>query len=310
MSPQQHPNLYNIYFLARRSDVLEFKGGKLVPVDEFKERLADIRQSTHEVDGFLYPPISRTWRTRLEATDAGFRETGPRPVRGSRRQALLFRLKPSHTLWIDCRTRSSGYGHGDEAFLMHALAFLYGTRLQLSEWFVDMRLPVEKDTRDFFTTSEAESAFISTAYATWQSWEPETQDRVVNALYMNSRSPSYEWDWERFTVDYMVFDALYRTAHEAYGLRSASHRDRLRGMCERFDIPADALWLDTIYRLRNELYHESLWAGCQPGSAAREETFRAALNLRYLNMRLLAALLGYRGEYLRSEFWGLGISLF
>lgn len=310
MISQAHSESYDIYFLTRCFEVLEFEGGMITPVEDFQSVVDEVSQSVHEGDGFFYPPIKQQWRITKEFTEEGLQETEPEPVRGSRRQALLFRLPTTHTILIENRILQSKYGHGDEAFLLHGLAYLFGTWLQFSSWFVDMRLPVTKDTRDFFLTYDSANAFLSLGYATWRGWPAETQRRVVNTLYMNSRSPSYEWDWERFTVDYMVFDALYKTAHEVHGVDCQSHRDRLEKMCKLFNIPIDTRWLDAIYQLRNGLFHESLWDRQQPGIAASEEAFRAALNLRCLNMRLIAGVLGYTGDYLHTEWWGLSASRF
>jgi hypothetical protein len=310
MGSQAHAESYDIYFLTRCLGILQFEGGVITPVEDIQILVDEFTQSVHEDDGFLYPPITRRWRIKKEFTEKGLWETDREPVRGSRRQALLFTLPITHTILIEDRIRQRDYGHGDEAFLLHALAYLFGTRLQFSKWFVDMRLPVTKDTRDFFLKYNSASTFLSLAYATWRGWPAEAQGRVVNALYMNSRSPSYEWDWERFAVDYMVFDALYRTAHEVYGVDCQSHRDRLTKMCERFGVPVEQNWLTAIYQLRNELFHESLWDGHQPGLATSEDAFRAVQNLRYLNMRLIAGVLGYAGDYLHTEWWRLGTAAF
>lgn len=310
MGSQAHAESYDIYFLTRCLGTLQFKGGVITPIEDLQSLVDEVTQTVHEDDGFLYPPITRQWRIKKEFTEKGLWETDREPVKGSRHEALLFRLPTTHTILIENRIRQREYGHGDEALLLHALAYLFGTRLQFSKWFVDMRLPVTKDTRDFFLRYDSAGKFLSAAYETWRGWRAEIQDRVVNVLYMNSRSPSYKWDWERFAVDYMVFDALYRTAHEIYGFSKQSHRDRLTKMCDQFDVPVEQNWLTAIYQLRNELFHESLWDRHQPGLATSEDAFRAALNLHKLNMRLIAGVLGYAGEYLHTEWWRLETAAF
>jgi len=301
---------YDIGFLARCPEELEFQAVVVRPVEGLQDLVNEVTGSVHEQDGFLYPPITQRWKIKREFTEEGSREAEPELVRGSRRRALLFHLPTTHTLLLAERVSQRGYGHGDEAFILHALAYLFGTRLQFSKWFVDMRVPIKKDTRDFFLTAGTAGRFLSDAYEAWRGWPPGTQDRVVNALYMNSRSPSYEWDWERFAVDYMVFDALYKTTHELHGLECRTHYDRLPSMCRQYGVPVEPTWLKAIYDLRNELFHESLWDGHQPGVSTGEDAFRAALNLRYMNLRLIAGVLGYTGDYLRSEWWALWRSAF
>jgi len=296
-------NEFEFGFLTRCPQRLEFDGGVVEPVSDLEKLVEDISGSVHEQDGFLYPPISERWKVRTELTREGVRENERELVRGSRRQALLFRLPPTHSMLIASPARRDEYGHGDEAFILHALSYIFGTRLQFRRWFLDMRIPVNKDTRDFFLTARSAESFLSTSYACWRAWPRATQDRAINALYMNSRSPSYEWDWERFAIDYMVFDALYRTTSEIHGLTCPTHFARLRAMCQQYRIPDNSTWLQAIYDLRNELFHESLWDGHQPGLSTNEDAFRTGLNLRWLNLRLIAGLFGYTGEYLQTEWW-------
>jgi hypothetical protein len=296
---------YDIGFLVRCPMKLVFRGGEVSPVKEFAELVHEVGELVHEDHGYYYPPIIRQWRTGIEFTEEGRREKEPELVKGSRRQALLFSLPPTHVIRLSNRTSQSEYGRGDEALILHALAFLFGTRLQFSDWYFDMRVPISKDTRDFFISdmqARAENV-LSTALRLWRGWTRVTQERVVNALYMNSRSPSYEWDWERFTIDYMVFDALYKVTCETRGLNVCGHKARLSAMCDHYGVPRESRWLQTIYNLRNELYHESLWDGHQPGLSTSEEAFRASLRLRDMNMRLIAGVLGYTGKYLQSEWW-------
>jgi len=306
----EHFEAYDIGFLARCPEKLEFQGGVVRPVEGLRDLVEEVAGSVHEQDGFLYPPITQRWKVRTEFTEEGSSEAEPELVRGSRRQALLFRLPTTHTILLADRVNQREYGHGDEAFILHALAYMFGTRLQFSRWFVDMRIPIKKDTRDFFLKAGTAERFLSNAYEAWRGWAPGAQGRIVNALYMNSRSPSYEWDWERFAIDYMVFDALYKNTNELHGLECQTHYDRLPAMCRQYGVPEEPTWLKAIYDLRNELFHESLWDGHQPGVSTDEGAFRTALNLRYLNLRLIAGVLGYVGEYLQSEWWGLWNSVF
>ena len=200
------------YFLSRCRGVIEFRGGRITPVSNLDALIEETMKEVNEQDGFLYPPITRTWRVEHEITDEGIIPTSRTPIRGSRREAHLFQLPITHILTIECPRTHLDFRHGDGAFILHLLGYLFGTRLQFKNWSIDMRIPIGKSTTDFFLLPDSVKDFLSTAYATWKTWGLKEQIRMTNLLYMSSRAPSYEWPWERFTIDYIVFDGLYKTA--------------------------------------------------------------------------------------------------
>jgi len=295
------------YFLSRCPDVIEFQGGRINPVPNLNALVEEIMKEVNEQDGFLYPPITRTWRVEHEFTAEGIMPSSrtPTPIRGSRREAPLFQLPVTHILTIDHPSTDIDFRRGDGAFILHLLGYLFGTRLQFKDWYIDMRIPIGKSTSDFFLLPDSASHLLSTAYMQWKSWQLKEQVRMTNLLYMSSRSPSYKWPWERFTIDYMVFDGLYKTAKDIYGVSANNHKERLDRMCAFFKVPKNTDQFDRIYNLRNELFHESLWAGGQPGRKTPEGDFYATLNLHYLNLRLIAAILGYRNQYIGTKWWDL-----
>jgi len=292
-----------LYFLSRCLDVINFQGRKINPVTNLDALVEKTMKEVNEQDGFLYPPITRTWRVEHEFTVEGIIPTSRTPVRGSRREALLFQLPVTHILTIDHPSTDIDFRRGDGAFILHLLGYLFGTRLQFKDWYIDMRIPIGKSTTDFELMSDSAEHFLSTAYATWKSWQQKEQVRMTNLLYMSSRSPSYEWPWERFTIDYMVFDGLYKTANDVHSVSANTHKERLSQMCDFFKVPKNTDRFDRICNLRNELFHESLWAGEQPGMKTSEGDFYTTLDLHYLNLRLIAAILGYQNQYIETKWW-------
>ena len=170
-----------------------------------------------------------------------------------------------------------------------------------------MRIPITRKsgTSDFALSSLTASAFLSSAYKRWKRWSASTRVQFTNVLYMNSRSPSYEWPWERFAIDYMVFDGLYKAAKDLRKVAKCFHPQRLASMCAKFGVPDNRDEFKRICRLRNELFHETLWAGGQPGKHAEEAAFYSALYLRRMNLRLIASMLGYKTEYTATPWWQL-----
>jgi hypothetical protein len=63
-----------------------------------------------------------------------------------------------------------------------------------------------------------------------------------------------------------------------------------------------------IVNARNELIHEALWGGGSPLSSKGE--IRFPLILHRLTSRLVLALLGIRGTYIRSAWWEFGQAYF
>ena len=161
-------------------------------------------------------------------------------------------------------------------------------------------------TVDFSIPEGHRDGVISRCYGTWKAWPQVVKTRVTNLLYMNSRSPCYEWAWERFMVDYMVFDGLYKAAAELdLVAANLAHKKRLAAMCDRFGVPKDGARLAFIYDLRNGLFHEALWAEGTPGYGLSEEAVYAAMHLRGMNLRVIAGLLGHDNEYVHSQWWSL-----
>jgi hypothetical protein len=257
----------------------DFGEGAIEPLPGLPEKIARIRGAAH-VDGFFYPPT---------VTD---------------RPALLYQLEPSHAIRLETSPLVADFRSGDGGFLMHFAGFLFGFRVQFHDWWFDGRLPMTGRMWSFLRPA-AEGSLLSQAYRTWKTWPEAERTRFTNLLYMHGRSASYEWDWEQFTIAYMTLDGCYRMAN-ALGIVSAGgHADRLNALLAVFGMPSDRPLVDDILRLRNGLFHESLWHGGQPGTATRTG-IALAHSLRRINDRLLLALAGYRGPYLSIPWWTIG----
>lgn len=287
------------------NEEIAFDGGVARPLPDLPARIEHGKDSANP-DGFLYPPRSRTFRQNIAFTSEGVKHGERAEVPGSQRPASLFKLHAPHELAFDAPV-ARALRTSDGGFIVQLLAYVHGVRLQFEDWFVDQRIPVTiGKTVDFSILEGRRGHIVSRSYSTWKAWPEEVRTRVTNLLYMNSRSPCYEWPWERFTIDYMVFDGLYRTGVKlGMAKDGVRHRTRLDVMCDRFGVPRDGAKLDLIYDLRNGLFHEALWAEGTPGYGFSEEAVFAAMNLRWMNLRLIAGLLGHDNEYVHSQWWSL-----
>jgi hypothetical protein len=278
-----------------------FKGGAARPLPDLARATAWVEDAKH-VDGFIYPPtsfIKRRANNQDPASESG--QQDPAPVPKTERPALIHLLPMSHLLTIEQAPLEGHFLRNDGAFLIHLLAYLFGTRLHFKDMGVDGRIPTTT-THHLLTTPQSELLFLSHAYQTWRAWPGQRRRSMTNILYMNSRSPCHEWDWERFTINYMVFDAIYELATHVAGVRSrksgVTHGKRYDEMRATFGLADDRSAFDTIAALRNDLFHEALWDGTPPGESGVSQRARQSVRwLREINHRLIPAVLGFTTRY-------------
>jgi len=281
---------------------IEFEGGQIVPLDTFLDAATWVAAYAHK-DGFLYPPVVTT---QLGSPLPGMPWSAVEDFRWedephTNRPALLHHLPSSHEIGLRERPINGDLRSNEGAFLLNLAAYVFGVRLQFSGWWFDGRIPI-KSTHNIAAGPVSISRLFSHGFRVWRHWPEGARLRFTNALYMNSRAPSYEWDWERFAVNYMVFDALYKLARDRDVVASTRHCNRLGAMCKAFGLAIENQHADEIYRLRNELFHEALWSGSQPCTSMSPSAYQQVGNLRRLNQRLLPALLGFQTEYIRTSW--------
>jgi hypothetical protein len=129
-------------------------------------------------------------------------------------------------------------------------------------------------------------------------------------MYLHGRAPGYDWEWERFAAEYGVFDALYSIWCSQRPFKGKTkHSLRFGRLCRRYRVKSNRGKVRLFVRLRNDFTHEVLWDRATLGSAATIPAFHAAYWLHNLNSRLILAVLGIRGQYVRSGWWGMGNSI-
>ena len=290
---------YSDYFgFLNLEKEIEFDGGKIHPIDEYSKSVEWIEECKHE-DGFIYPPQIET----VILNPITMEEESVKPK--TKRPALLHKLPASHGLTLNVPIDRDG----DAGFIIHLVAYIYGTRLQFHDWWHDGRVPI-KSTHNCTFPIEWIEDFMSKAYKTWQSWSDDHRKWFNNILIMHSRAPSYEWDWERFMIEYMVFDGAYRLSKDLYGCTAKSHKERFKSVCDKFGIQFNDDKITEIYNLRNELFHQALWDDGQPCTGSSNNAFYHQYNLSRFNNRLIPALLGYNNKYVESSWWSMGTFLF
>jgi len=236
-------------YLPYKSNI-EFNEGRITPVKEF-DKVSKWVDNYVNQDGFIYPPIER--QMKLDITTMKYLGEIPK----SERPALLQRIPPSHELCLYSLDENKNIREGAGAFIIHLLAYLFGVRLQFYDWWFDGRVPI-KSTHNICFSEKTVEKFLYHCYQIWSSWSEENQKRIINVLYMHSRAPSYEWDWERFMIEYMVLDGCWKLAELVYKLTGKKHKGRINILCQKFDIPLNETLISDIVQLRNDLFHETL----------------------------------------------------
>jgi hypothetical protein len=299
-----------IGFLPVDHDLI-FDGGRFSVLADYATSLQYIETCRHR-DGYLYF-MERGRNVQLIDSQTG--KVTPEEQRQwqdipqTERPAPLFPLPPSHLITLDQKPQGGALRNSDGAFLMHLAGYLYGCRLQFHDWWFDGRVRMTSAHPVAFRP-QSESLFLGRAFEKWRTWSPPEQKRLTNALYMLSRAETYEWDWERFTIYYMVLDALYKTACKVHGVPKTYHEQRLPTLCDRYGLYKNDVHIGKIVKLRNNLFHESLWSGQQPCTAIDEDNYRQIDNLKRINQRLIPALVEFNTPYIASPWDSLAPRLF
>lgn len=178
-----------------------FLGVSLSPLDNHAERLAAIKKESNK-DGFYYPPQICEYSIDL------IKNNVKNKIEQSEKPATVYPFISSHRIKIENPISTIGEPTADEAAIIYLLAFIYGTRLQPSQWRFEGRIPI-KSQHNIYIADDTCLHFLEHVYGWWRKQSVGQRQKFVNVLYVYTRAISLEWDWDMFVHQYMVFDALY-----------------------------------------------------------------------------------------------------
>lgn len=281
-----------------------FSGVEIAPLPDHAERLEWFNEESNR-DGFLYPPQVATYEFNLKT------HKQERQIERSERPAPVFHLPESHDLIIDNPVGVVGSPFADDALIIHLLAFVYGTRLQVSDFRFEGRIPNES-THNIYITDETCLDFIEKVYGWWQGLGNEERKIFINILYVLTRAKSLEWDWDAFAHQYMVFDALYKLHTKLSPSKSiVSHRQRFNVLLSTYGAADNDALIKRICQARNQLFHEAMWVNSTICHGTDDtDAFHLPHHLGRLNSRLICGISGYRNNYASSTWWTMGRFLF
>jgi len=293
-------SLTELFGFLKHSDTIEFDGGSIEPTDSFQDGLKYIEKNENK-DGYIYPPqvTSSTRAIDFETGQLGESQVVP----NSTRPSPVFSLPASHILHIDNPLDKENIRSEDAGLLIHLFGFIFGTRLQFSDWRFDGKVPTEYKNYLFYPQGVL-SLFISHVYKQWKTLNPEQRKYYINILYMHGKAKSCEWEWDEFLYQYMVFDAIHNFYVSLGNKKIGGHSNRIKGLCEYFNIRYEPDRITQICKIRNDLFHEALWCSGTPGlQKIQSDSHLIPKCLERLNSQLIVAIIGYKNNYSMSASW-------
>lgn len=214
-----------------------------------------------------------------------------------------FELPQTHVLTI------SGTSD-DEAqnFIITFFGWLHGLRLVPEGWGHFYRVAIKRGALTDFVCSQTNvPRLLELAERFWINHRTDRAAKTLfGALHWYLFSQSYHHAFERFLAQYMVLDTLHETHCLMANRRRARHACRVEFLSGELgmELPAWGRVIGNdceLSKIRNELVHESKFAGEPIGLAVTSRETNILLDLQAFNCRLIAAIVDAHGAYSRSS---------
>ena len=277
---------------------VEFSGGVIFPVEGLQELLNMVNETSFSKNDLMYPPLYEIETMELR----GSRRTVPNSMHG----AEMYPWYSTHILHL--KDPPSGdlkdFRRNPVFFLLQCLSYIEGVRCLPEDWCFFGKLPLKnKSGANFTDVGQA----LDICFATWKSLADDRRSRLTNILHFYNANIGFKWFWERFSNEYMVFDACWRFTYpnDLVGTKKVKvHKERIRVMLGELRIACEDEQIKNIVSMRNNLVHELAWVGETFVGEGDLNQLRYVYELRQMNHRILGHLLGMRGPYFRSKFSG------
>ena len=280
--------------------LISFPCGKIEPLPAYHQLREDLEQSANR-DGFLYPPTITVRRAVCDLSALPHPEPAQwEVVPQTERPSPVQDIPASHKLSVRGAIAKSGR-NGIGGFVVQLMGFMYGVRAQFHDWRLDGRISI-RNRGDFHTYGYTANRFFEAALTTWSGWPPALQTRITNILYVLGKASCEEYEWLRFALGYMAFDACYTIARDVHHVSARNHRDRLAKMAGCFTIQQDSEQFSRWVHMRNNLFHEALWNTEVPGYSTFSPDSENVMYFGSFTHRIIVALLGFPGKYVESNW--------
>ncbi len=263
---------------------------RIMPLPEFEDSVMYVRESGHIHDDWFLPAIQTTHGTSGERCP-------PIPV-------PWFTLPATHLMEY---RRGTGPAELLE-FLITVFGWSQGLRFSPEGWGHFYKVALRPGMLTDFTLSEQDvPRLLDLAERFWHQHQADRMASMMfGAIHWFLFSQSYVQYFERFMMQYIVLDTIYRIRASISCQESRTHAGRVEYLADSLQIPlpswgnADSSGSE-ISRLRNALFHEARFGGASIGFAFPTMQGNILDQLRAFNSRLIAALLGATGSYSRSS---------
>ncbi|WP_337288528.1 hypothetical protein [Candidatus Methylomirabilis sp.] len=256
---------------------------------------------------WIYPPIVQ-WVRR--PCDPGIEKTVRKQVIESEKEAVVWRLPPTHCLKYNGRHRldRDDAMHGIATFLIYLLGTIYGIELQHEAWFVTGRQR-KRENGLFISSHKATTNVLDLASRWFRKAPRKVQTAIVSALHLHNHISAYQWDWERFSWQYAVFDAAWFVAQKNGDIplhrkkKHWPHGERFHALATAFNLRRNKRQFEKWVRNRNDLIHQLTWGKTFPGHEPKVSIRGEYLPLRSFCTIALLASIGYKGKSLRTRWY-------
>ena len=265
---------------------------RIQTLPEFEDSVSSIQKSAQIYEDWFYPPIKGGNGSPDEPIP-------PVPV-------PWFFLPLTHNIQFKRRSASSALNE----FIITIFGWSQGLRLIPEGWGHFYRVAIKPGKLTDFILLEGDvPRLLDLAEGFWHRHQPNgVAATMFGAVHWYLFSHSYSHYFERFMMQYTVFDTIYTVQKRISGDRSRPpHAKRLEYMASSLEVPlpswgeVDSSNKSEISELRNDLFHDEKVAGAAIGSVLHKMKGNIVVQLEAFNCRLIAAQLGARGRYSRSS---------
>lgn len=276
------------------SDILQRNqsgGTSIAPLPEFDEIIRNFYETASVSNGWIYGPEREEPKSAEE--ENRFKNTAPKIAQP------FFRLPSTHEI------TSTDLDDDQLKFVMLAYGFLNGLFLTPENYACLQKAPYQegKLSRLVLGRSDYEIGIRKIRQFLLNSGK-EKVHAMRAILHWFLAGQSYEFEWDRFDAQYKVLDGIYAVS----GISSPFHARRPVDLVAHFArykiILPDWCKIDKpksskVSRMRNDLFHEAIYAGMPLGYAYPDENYD--LEFVSFNVKLIAALLEIDAPYLGAQ---------
>jgi len=260
---------------------------KISPLGNFSDKIKALQSEGLIHDGWLYPPCEEPSRRHND------------PDKLPKIPCRAFSLTPTHII----ETKNGLYEKDREEFLINVLGFIKGVKLVPSEWSHFYRVPINLHKLVGFVCTKGETqSLLEISNHFYSTHDIEVRKMFFGAVHWFLFADSYYHDFERFDCQYKVLDACYKLTRNIFNIKECGHNKRPNEMCKFFNLPTP-LWakldggISNLSTLRNQFYHEALFAGEPIGFNIPDSDI--VFELKNFNAKLLLSILGVKAKYIK-----------